>query len=167
MVPLQPQWTLGNFTREPPASRPCQLDVFMHHDSVVHHLLEPCIAYLVPVGIEPRPPEDDVVTLPLKRWPGCILSRRMALVSSRISIVIPSLVDAAAVIVPGMALAMAVEDLDLVTTLQVDTGVAPLRDHELHVDLNVTELNLGHQVARVPFSMIDEHLRRLRSTRCN
>ena len=123
-----------------------QLNVLVDDNTVVDDLLETRVGDLVALGIESRRPEHDVIGLPMARLAGRIDPWRTTLEASWLPRVIPSLIDAAAVIMLGIKLAPAVKNLNLVPVLEIDTRVAAFRNHELDMDLDITEVGCGAQV---------------------
>src|ERR1035437_9464468 len=104
----------------------------MHKLAVVDNLLELRIAGFPACGIKAGRSKPDVIILPLA-WPstGIDAGRRAA---EALVALVHLRVDATAIpVFQRSGIAVAVEDLHLIQTVQVDTGIRVLGDHELEV----------------------------------
>ena len=98
-------------------------------------------------GIEAGSAEFDDELLPLSGGIGGIDEGRVAFEAFRIPLVVPAVIDGSHVAIGGFFLAVAIEDLDLVTTLEIDAGVGAFWDDELGLDGAVSKLIDGLEVA--------------------
>ncbi len=122
-------------------------DVFLDEFSVEVDGEEEGLFEELAIGIEAGSSEFDDDRLPFSSGLGGVDERGVAFVAMGSAFVIPTVVDGAHVSVGDFGFAMRVEDLNFVTSLEIDTGVGALGDHEFGFDGAVSELIDGVKVA--------------------
>jgi hypothetical protein len=124
----------------------------VNKNAVMNHLNEPGILDFAACCVETRSPKYHIKALPLAGRAAGVHTGRVAF---KPFAVLPSLIDTAAIGVLWVLHSPTVEDLHLVSGLEIEPGIGAFRHHEFDVGLDVPMLHIGVQVNRSAFSAID------------
>ena len=150
VIGLQEQGAAADF-RQPPgmAGRCPQLQVFLHNLPVEDNLLEPGVGFLFSGPIEPRSLEDQVKCLPLPGRPRRVDLGGVTVIEMVISRQqLRPRVDSPAIAAGQFLGSVAIDDLNLVQTLELHPRIRVAGNQELEMGLDVAELLLAEQVGR-------------------
>src|SRR5271157_5165801 len=159
VIGLQEQGTAADFGQPPGMAGRCpQLQVFLHNLPVEDNLLEPGVGFLLSGLIEPWGLEDQVKCLPLTGRP-----RRVHLGGvTVIEVMVPRQqlrprVDSPAIAAGQFLGSVAIDDLDLVQTLELHPRIRVAGNQELEMGLDVAEFLLREQVPGPAARPVDDH----------
>lgn len=130
------------------SGRAVQGDIAMHflaiHDDGKKHRFFSELSGIVKAGCA----EFDDEFLPLARWLGGVGFRSMAFEAFGVPVVVPALVNSSHVALSGLGFSVAVENLDFVAALKVDSRVGSFRDHEFGFHRAISILLVRLEVTR-------------------